>query len=79
MDTDWLWFAVIFVAAALGITAVVLAAHWLVDGLDDAERQEYDRGARQWRGPIGLRRGVRGDRGCAWWWAAWRRICAATC
>ena len=44
MDTDWLWFGIVFGAAALGITAVVLATHWLVDGLDDAERQEYDRG-----------------------------------
>jgi hypothetical protein len=44
MDTDWLWFGIVFGAAALGITAVVLATYWLVDGLDDAERQEYDRG-----------------------------------
>ena len=44
MDTDWLWFGIVFGAAALGITAVVLAAHWLVDGLDEQERQENDRG-----------------------------------
>jgi hypothetical protein len=40
MDTDWLWFGIVFGAAAWGITAVVLAAHWLLDGLDEQERQE---------------------------------------